>query len=149
MIRLHLSLSNTEKNFGIAFSCVKIIWTQTIYKMEENMFKEKYFERAYKAFKKNIDLFQSEYDLFLKEAFWLDDWVEWVCFQFAFFAHTKTLARFDRPMGAASLYFCPFWKKRRKRTRRKIKSRAGTSLKVFPPFALSRPPKREINVRYL
>ena len=43
-------------------------------------FKEKYFERAYKAFKKNIDLFQSEYDLFLKEAFWLDDWVTYQLF---------------------------------------------------------------------
>lgn len=43
-------------------------------------FKEKYLERAYKAFKKNFSDFETEYDAFLQDAFWLEDWVTYQLF---------------------------------------------------------------------
>lgn len=37
-------------------------------------FKEMYFRRAFKAFKKNFDSFKDAYELFERKAFWLEDW---------------------------------------------------------------------------
>ena len=38
-------------------------------------FKEKYFERAFKTFKKVFDAYEEEYNDFLRDTFWLEDWV--------------------------------------------------------------------------
>ena len=44
-------------------------------------FKERYFQRAFKAFKKNYESFQESFEAFEKEAFWLNDWVIYVLFK--------------------------------------------------------------------
>ncbi|MGM9912182.1 4-alpha-glucanotransferase [Floccifex sp.] len=41
---------------------------------EVRAFKEVYFQRAFRTFKKNFTSYQKEYNEFKKEAFWLDDW---------------------------------------------------------------------------
>ena len=43
-------------------------------------FKEPYFVRAFKAFKKNFKRYKEEYEKFEKEAFWLDDWAVYQLF---------------------------------------------------------------------
>lgn len=43
-------------------------------------FKEKYFERAFKTFKKVFDAYEEEYNDFLRDAFWLEDWVTFQLF---------------------------------------------------------------------
>jgi 4-alpha-glucanotransferase len=48
---------------------------------EVRAFKEPYFQRAYKAFKKNFAQFKDEYETFLGEAFWLDDWTKFYLFK--------------------------------------------------------------------
>lgn len=37
-------------------------------------FKKKYFERAFKSFKKNYDAFGQDFEAFCQKAFWLEDW---------------------------------------------------------------------------
>ena len=44
-------------------------------------FKEKYFVRAFKAFKKDFNTFKNEYEEFEKKAFWLDDWATFKLFR--------------------------------------------------------------------
>lgn len=41
---------------------------------EVRAFKEAYFQRAFKAFKKNYSQYQEEFEKFKKEAFWLENW---------------------------------------------------------------------------
>lgn len=41
---------------------------------EVRNFKENYFQRAFRTFKKNFSIYHNEYNQFLKEAYWLDDW---------------------------------------------------------------------------
>ena len=43
-------------------------------------FKEKYFERAFKTFKKVFDAYEEEYNDFLRDTFWLEDWVTFQLF---------------------------------------------------------------------
>ena len=38
------------------------------------VFKNEYFRRAFKAFKKNYDSFKEDFEYFEKTAFWLEDW---------------------------------------------------------------------------
>ncbi len=44
-------------------------------------FKEKYFLRAFKAFKKNYATYQADFEAFQQEAFWLQDWVHFSLFR--------------------------------------------------------------------
>ena len=41
---------------------------------EVRAFKEKYFKRAYRAFKKNFYQYRSDFEAFTKKAFWLEEW---------------------------------------------------------------------------
>ncbi|MDX8418111.1 MAG: 4-alpha-glucanotransferase [Absicoccus sp.] len=43
-------------------------------------FKEVYFRRAFRAFKKHFDAFRQDYEQFEKEAFWLNDWAHFYLF---------------------------------------------------------------------
>lgn len=44
-------------------------------------FKEPYFQRAFKAFRKNYSRFKSEFEEFKKEAFWLNSWTAYEVFR--------------------------------------------------------------------
>ena len=44
-------------------------------------FKEPYLKKAFRAFKKQFEIFQTEYEEFCKEAFWLDDWATYQVFK--------------------------------------------------------------------
>lgn len=48
---------------------------------EVRKFKEAYFQRAFKAFKKNFSKYQTEFEAFKKEAFWLKDWTLYSLFK--------------------------------------------------------------------
>ena len=43
-------------------------------------FKEVYFRRAFRVFKKQFDTFKEAYEAFEKEAFWLNDWAYFYLF---------------------------------------------------------------------
>lgn len=46
-------------------------------------FKEPYFQRAFKAFRKNYSRFKAEFEQFKKEAFWLNSWTAYEVFRSA------------------------------------------------------------------
>lgn len=48
---------------------------------EVRQFKEKYFIRAYKSFKKQFTDYEKEYNTFIKEAYWLDEWATFQLFR--------------------------------------------------------------------
>ena len=45
------------------------------------VFKNEYFRRAFKAFKKNYDSFKEDFEYFEKTAFWLEDWAVYQLFR--------------------------------------------------------------------
>ncbi len=45
-------------------------------------FKEEYFKKAYKKFKKNFSIYADSYNSFLKDSFWLDDYTEFVALKY-------------------------------------------------------------------
>ena len=45
------------------------------------VFKNEYFRRAFKAFKKNYDSFKEDFEYFEKTAFWLEDWAIYQLFR--------------------------------------------------------------------
>lgn len=47
-------------------------------------FKETYFQRAFKAFRKNYAVYKSEFEAFKKEAFWLNQWTPYEVFRLSY-----------------------------------------------------------------
>lgn len=47
-------------------------------------FKETYFQRAFKAFRKNYSLYKAEFEAFKKEAFWLNAWTAYEVFRMSY-----------------------------------------------------------------
>ena len=52
-----------------------------VYYDEVRAFKEPYFKKAFKAFKKNYEQYEVEFKAFKKEAFWLEDWCTYALFK--------------------------------------------------------------------
>lgn len=52
-----------------------------IYYDEVRSFKENYFRRAFRTFKKNFEKFEAEFNAFKEEAFWLKDWTLYSLFK--------------------------------------------------------------------
>ena len=52
-----------------------------VYYDEIRAFKEPYFKKAFRVFKKNFSQYEEEFEAFKKDAFWLDDWCTYALFK--------------------------------------------------------------------